>query len=151
MLALVLRGFFLVGIISWYSAGLMKFINDYFLHEYKSYLGEEFKRNKHLKLHEADMPMQPTMAPEIPEALRSDEEKPFIGDSEVKTCERDLCHRSQDELDYGNQPTTNDRQSQDEDDFIHHWLKRRRAEDDNAGDNLYCQAQDTICEGNDSK
>lgn len=49
MLGLLLRGFFLVGIISWYSAGVWKFIDDYFRDEYKTYLTREFKRNKHLQ------------------------------------------------------------------------------------------------------
>jgi hypothetical protein len=146
MLGLVIRGFFLVGIISWYSAGLMKFINSYFLSEYQTYLASEFKRNKHLKLQDADMPPMPTMAPpEIAEqALSPDHLKPFIEDGKEKTCERNLCHRSQDELDYSNQLTTDDRKSQDED-FIHYWMKRRKT-DDNAGDNLHCGAQETICE-----
>jgi hypothetical protein len=147
MLGLVIRGFFLVGIISWYSAGLMKFINSYFLTEYQTYLAQEFKRNKHLRLQDADMP---PMAPEVvvEQALSPDQAEPFIEHGKVKTCERNLCHLlpSQDELDYSNQPTTADRKSQD-DDFIHYWMKRRKT-DDNAGDNLHCRAQLTTCEEN---
>jgi hypothetical protein len=42
------RGVFLISIISWYSYGVFKMINDYFRSEYKTYLTDEFRKNKHL-------------------------------------------------------------------------------------------------------
>lgn len=52
MIGLVFRGVFLISIISWYSYGVVKMINEYFRSEYKSYLTTEFKKNKHLNPNE---------------------------------------------------------------------------------------------------
>ena len=57
MIGLALRGFFLIGIISWYSSGVFKLINDYFRSEYKNYLSNEFKKNKYL-VPSAEIPVQ---------------------------------------------------------------------------------------------
>lgn len=155
MLGLLLRGFFLLGIISVYSTGVWKFINEYFLGEFKTYLGEEFKRNKHLKLVEVPTKLPPSVATtEAPMALSPDEAKPLINvDGEVETCERrDMCQRSsqEEELDYGNHrqtTTVDDRQSQsNEDELIKYWQERRS--NDNSDHNLYCQPEETTCEGN---
>jgi hypothetical protein len=48
MIGLMFRGVFLISIISWYSYGVFKMINDYFRGEYKTYLTDEFRKNKHL-------------------------------------------------------------------------------------------------------
>lgn len=48
MIGLMFRGVFLISIISWYSYGVFKMINDYFRSEYKTYLTDEFRKNKHL-------------------------------------------------------------------------------------------------------
>ena len=50
MLLLMFRGFFLIGIISWYSMGLLRVINEYFRDEFKTFLDDEIRRNKHVKL-----------------------------------------------------------------------------------------------------
>lgn len=38
MLAVALKGVFLIGVISWYSVAIMSMINDYFRTEFKEYL-----------------------------------------------------------------------------------------------------------------
>lgn len=52
MLAFVLRGFFLVVIISWYSQGVWKTIDGYFRDRFQKYLQEEIAKNPRLR---ADM------------------------------------------------------------------------------------------------
>lgn len=156
MIGLLLRGFFLVGIISWYSAGVWKFIDEYFRNEYKTYLSREFKRNKHLQL---GLQPGPEIQVELPTSAVKEDFKelssesfhvePTMNADKVKTCEMgDFC-RSQDktELDYDNQPTTNDRQSLGDDDvLINYWHKRKST--DNSDDNLHCQLEATTCEDN---
>lgn len=146
MFGLLFRGVFLVGIISWYSAGVWKFVDDYFRDEYKEYLGKEFKRNKHLRM-SSEFPEYSTVAKDT-KVLSPDDVKPFINAQEGKTCERNLFH-PQEELDYHNQQKTieNDRQeSQDDDGFISYWHKRRNT--DNSYYNLYCDSKEATCEDN---
>lgn len=139
MLGLLVRGFFLLGIISWYSNGVFKFINDYFLNEYKSYLSDEFRRNKHLQLQTVtEIPTEPPPTSD----LAPDNSHLSIVTGEVKTYDKDLC-QSPNELDYHNQLPTSDRQSRDDDGFINYWLKRRSG--DNSDNNLYCQQRATNC------
>lgn len=148
MFGLLFRGVFLVGIISWYSAGVWKFIDDYFRNEYKEYLSKEFKRNKHLRM-SSEYPEHspPATAIEDAKELSPDDAKPFINAGEGKTCKRDLFH-TQEELDYHNQQKTNenDRQSQADDGFISYWNERRST--DNSDYNLYCQSKEATCEDN---
>lgn len=157
MIGLLLRGFFLVGIISWYSAGVWKFIDEYFRNEYKTYLSREFKRNKHLQL---GLQPSPDVQVELPTSAVKEDFKELSADSflvkrkttsaeEVKTCEKvDLC-RSQDEieLDYDNQPKTNDRQSLRDDDVLRNYWHKRKSKD-NSDNNLHCQLEATTCEDN---
>lgn len=142
MFGLLLRSFFLCGIIYFYSTGVWKFIDDYFRHEYKKYLTEEFKRNKHLQQN-PDIPIQ------LPPSLHSEElagVKSIIGSHEVmKTCEGDVG-RLNVASDYHNQQTTSDRQSRDDDGFINYWLEPRTK--DNSDHNLYCQPKEATCEDN---
>lgn len=158
MIGLLLRGFFLVGIISWYSAGVWKFIDEYFRNEYKTYLSREFKRNKHLQLgllpdSEIQVEMPASAVKDDPKELSPKsslvEPTTTTNADEMKTCEgEDLC-RSQEktELDYDNQLTTNDRQSLGDDDvLINHWHKRKST--DNSDNNLHCQLEATTCEDN---
>lgn len=139
MLGLLLRGFFLLGIISCYTVSVFQFINEYFRYEYKTYLTEEFKRNKHLQPDAAT----PTVAPALETTGKSfdlspDDAKPFIMSQKVKTCQPGPT-RAREELDYCNQQKTNDRQSQDDDGFLSYWLDPKRK--DNAADyNPLCRA-----------
>lgn len=112
---------------------MFQFINEYFRYEYKTYLTEEFKRNKHLHPDAAT----PTVAPVFETAEKSfdlspDDAKSFITSQKVKTC-RPNPTRTREELDYCNQQKTNDRQSQDDDGFLSYWLDPKRK--DNAADN----------------
>lgn len=145
MLGLLLRGFFLFGIISWYSNGVWKFINDYFRNEYKTYLIDEYKRNKHLHP-DSDIPtpFPPAAVTEDLKELPSDKVKPFVATDEMEKC--DLSH-SREELDYHNQLTTNDRECRDDDGFINYW-RERKSKEDNSDNNLHCQARETKCEDN---
>lgn len=148
MFGLLFRGVFLVGIISWYSAGVWKFVDDYFRNEYKEYLSKEFKRNKHLQM-STEFPERlfaPAPNEDIKE-LNTDDSKPFIVEEQEKTCEKDLLHAPE-VLDYHNQQETNenDRQNQDNDGFISYWHQRGNI--DNFNYNLHCQAEEATCVDN---
>lgn len=137
MIGLLLRGVFLLGIISWYSTSMWRFIDDFFRHEYNKYLTEEFKRNEHLKPDpEITTQLPPSVAPET-----YIESAPF----NVKSDDKNLCH-SPNELDYHDQHQTNDRQSEDDDGFINYWLQKKDI--DNSDNNLYCRAEEAQCEDN---
>lgn len=43
---MVFRSFFLIAIISWYSTGIWRLIDDYFRKEFSTYLSAELKKNK---------------------------------------------------------------------------------------------------------
>jgi hypothetical protein len=144
MIGLLLRGFFLLGIISWYSTGVWKFIDDYFRYEYKKYLTDEFKRNKNLQPEtEITTQLPPSVASDNLMELSPSDPIPF-GDN-VKTCDKNLCH-SPKELDYRNREKTNDRQSEDDDGFINYWLERKSG--DNSDNNLHCHQKKAECKDN---
>lgn len=145
MFALLLRGFFLVGIISWYSTGVWKFIDDYFRNEFKSYLSKEFKRNKHLQLKMEDVPTEIPKSSAVEENHSPDIAESFINKHQVETCERDLW-RSPEKLDYHNYQRTNNRQSGDDDRFVNYVEHKVR---DNSDFNLHCRAEEANCEDND--
>lgn len=139
MLGLLLRGFFLLGIISLYSHGVWKFINEYFRNEFETYLREEFKRNKHLQP-APEIPTQlppTTIAPEDLNELSSEKVEHFI-----RRCDEEF----EKELDYHNHPATNDRQRRDDDGFINYWLERKSR--DNDDNNLHCRQEATNCQDN---
>lgn len=46
MLAIVFRSFFLIAIISWYSTGIWRLIDEYFRKEFSTYLSSELKKSK---------------------------------------------------------------------------------------------------------
>lgn len=48
MLQLVFRSFFFIAVILGYSTGIWRLINDYFRHEFQSYLEQESQSNKYL-------------------------------------------------------------------------------------------------------
>lgn len=146
MIGLLFRGFFLLGIVSWYSTGVWKFIDDYFRYEYKKYLTHEFKRNKHLQpVTETTTQLPLSVASANLNELSPNEPIPFGDNVRVKTCDKKLCHSLR-ELDYHNQQQTNDRQSEDDDGFINYWLEQRSR--DNTDSNLYCQPKEAKCEDN---
>jgi hypothetical protein len=146
MIGLLIRGFFLLGIVSWYSSGVWKFIDDYFKYEYKKYLTHEFKRNKNLQpVNEITTQLPPPVALEKLNELCPNDLIPLGDNVQVKNCDKNLCH-SPKKLDYHNQQQTNDRQSEDDDGFINYWLEQRSK--DNTDNNLYCQPREAKCEDN---
>lgn len=50
MIGLIFKGIFMIGIMSWYSAGVWKVINEYFRKEFDTYLKDETKKNKFMDL-----------------------------------------------------------------------------------------------------
>lgn len=116
---------------------MFRFINEYFRYEYKNYLTEEFKRNKHLQPNVDETTVPPALETKSFD-LSPDDAKPFIMSQKVKTCPPDPAE-AREELDYCNQQKTNDRQSQDDDGFLSYWLDPKRK--DNAADyNPLCRA-----------
>lgn len=49
MLGLIVRGVFLVGILSWYSISVWKMIDGYFRDQFRSYLEEEYRKNPRMR------------------------------------------------------------------------------------------------------
>ncbi|XP_035919457.1 uncharacterized protein LOC118517438 isoform X1 [Anopheles stephensi] len=58
MLLLAFRSFFFIAVILGYSTGIWRLINDYFRHEFQTYLKEESQTNKYL-LRDPPKPGQP--------------------------------------------------------------------------------------------
>ena len=146
MIGLLVRGFFLLGIISWYSTAVWKFIDDYFRYEYKKYLTHEFKRNKHLQPDtEITTQLPPSVVLEKLIESTPNNVIPFSDNMAVKSCDKNLCH-SPNELDYHDEHQTNDRQSEDDDGFINYWLQTKYK--DNSDNNLHCKAEEAQCEDN---
>lgn len=132
-----------MGIISWYSTGVWKFIDDYFRNEYKAYLSKEFIRNKHLQL-KLDVPV------EVPKTAAAEDvgfiKNPFINHNRrEETCQADLC-RSQKKMDYRHYQETNDQQRKDDVGFVSCWPEREGR--DNSDYNLHCREKEANCEDN---
>ena len=49
MLGLIVRGVFLVGILTWYSTSVWKMIDGYFRDQFRSYLEEEYRKNPRMR------------------------------------------------------------------------------------------------------
>ncbi|KAK1135168.1 hypothetical protein K0M31_007940 [Melipona bicolor] len=49
MLGLIVRGLFLVGILTWYSTSVWKMIDGYFRDQFRSYLEEEYRKNPRMR------------------------------------------------------------------------------------------------------
>jgi hypothetical protein len=138
MIALLLRGFFLMGIISWYSAGVWKLIDNYFRHEYKTYLDEIYSKNKNLRP-DAEVFKEKYDFPLDKEQNRLKTNHPEEQQQvEVKVCDKDFC-----ELDDPNKKMqSSDRQSKDDDGIINYWLVRKDKDKSNNkadDDNLFCE------------
>lgn len=50
MLGLLLKSFFMIGVILWYSTGVWRVINEYFRKEFNQYLKDETEKNKYIKM-----------------------------------------------------------------------------------------------------
>lgn len=53
MLAFIIRGVFLVGVLSWYSATVWKVIDGYFQDQFRAYLREEYRKHPRIKVESA--------------------------------------------------------------------------------------------------
>ncbi|KAG5673923.1 hypothetical protein PVAND_003924 [Polypedilum vanderplanki] len=149
MVGLMLRGFFLIGIISWYSHGVFKLINDYFGSEYKNYLTEEIKKNKHLISNdeivkdnsvesftltsniEAYTTTDATATAEIKESLITVAELNSVNDDN----NRQELKVNDNQSDDGND--IND----DESSIVNYWLNRKRNNYDAKNDDVHCHVE----------
>lgn len=131
----MLRGIFLISIISWYSYGVFKMINEYFLSEYKSYLSTEFRRNKNFKQGE-EIPSKDQQQSEI-KSFKMPDSQPD-----------DVTHK--DKSNEIKKIILENFKEDEEDNFVNYWLKRERKMDSNVDANDgHCHiASDSKCEDN---
>ncbi|OAD55300.1 hypothetical protein WN48_05175 [Eufriesea mexicana] len=54
MLGLIVRGIFLIGVLTWYSTSVWKMIDGYFRDQFRSYLEEEYRKNPRMRSDVAD-------------------------------------------------------------------------------------------------
>jgi hypothetical protein len=131
MFVLLFRGFFLMGIISWYSMNVWNFIDGYFRNEYKRYLDEEMKRHPQLK---PDVTTTNPLPPTENEII----EFKSVHEIEEQSCnqqEQDSCQNrhKKSRIDFYND------QQDDEEVFIRYWSTRGKENVDNSdNNNLYC-------------
>lgn len=142
----MLRGFFLIGIISFYSHGLFKMINEYFRTEYKTYLAEEYKRNKNL-MPNSEVPIQlmkseNEMLKDMPKSFN------LPPDNEQTLGESNANCKNENELlksinSFG-------KQLPDDEHIVSYWLDRNRNDlSNNEGRNdAYCQVDNVKCKNN---
>lgn len=148
MIGLMLRGFFLVGIISWYSHGVFKLINDYFRSEYKNYLADEVKRNKLLMPNEQDnraeikdqTPVPPVPPPASILAIDEHTSKSLAG-----KCIEASCIDNRGELRVVDGSSSNVESAE-----VNYWLNRKKRNDyDGENDDAHCHAKEKKkCEDN---
>lgn len=139
------RGFFLIGIISWYSMGLLRVINEYFRDEFKTFLDDEIRRNKHVKL--------------APEAAVTDKSDTLI-DSIESSCVTDSLNNItflEDNIIINEEATDNndDQDNQkphieinprnwNDNHEISYWINKQHTTNDYDKNNLYCGKMNSI-------
>lgn len=123
------RGIFLISIISWYSYGVFKMINEYFLSEYKSYLSTEFRRNKHFK----------------PDEENTDKNhQPEIKSFEMPSSQPDITQK-----DKSNEIKKIIIENADEDSFVNYWLNHKKMDSNVDANDGHCHiAIDSKCKDN---
>ncbi|KOC59544.1 hypothetical protein WH47_09066 [Habropoda laboriosa] len=90
MLALLVRGVFLIGILTWYSTSVWKMIDGYFRDQVRSYLEEEYRKNPRMKsdVHGDSVDnVDPVLATPRPEATVAPREIPQVTETEARTVE----------------------------------------------------------------
>lgn len=149
MLLLMFRGFFLIGIISWYSMGLLRVINEYFRDEFKTFLDDEIRRNKHVKL--------------APEAVVIDASDTVIDSIDSPSCVTDSLNNItflEDNNIINEEATDNndDQHNQDKqkphieinprnwnnNHEINYWINKQHTTNDHDNSNLYCGKMNSI-------
>lgn len=156
MFVLLFRGFFLMGIISWYSMNVWSFIDKYFRNEYKKYLDEEMTRHPHLRPVTTTTELPPTENEIIEFKLASvddgnnDDENNHVIIERVLEMEQQACNQQQQDscqitqeslrMDYDNHHR--DSNGQEEEEIINYWRKRGKEKVDNSNNNLnlYCDS-----------
>jgi hypothetical protein len=149
MIGLMLRGFFLIGIISVYSHSVFKMINDYFRSEYKTYLTDEMKRNKFLvpneeiaKDNRADQ-RPPSFA--LPDRVVGDETKASL--AAAAECSELNCienRRESNANDNESEKSSDDSSNSggDESAMVNYWLAaRKRNNYDGKNDDAHCHVE----------
>lgn len=87
MFAFVFRGFFLVGVLSWYSTSVWNMIDVYFKNRFDSYLRAEYDKNPHML---ADLKAYRAAAgKETPDAPMAEPEEHL--NEVLQACSVDLC------------------------------------------------------------
>jgi hypothetical protein len=94
MLALIFRGFFLLGILSWYSTSLWRMIDSYFKDQFQRYLEEEYQRNPKMR---EDLHVHTTVDKSDKPSI--DVKKKY--DQFLKECIGDICSIGQTDLELG--------------------------------------------------
>ena len=139
------RGFFLIGIISWYSMGLLRVINEYFRDEFKTFLDDEIRRNKHVKL--------------APEAVVTETTDTVI-DAIESLCVTDSLNNITflEDNDNINEEATDNNDDQDNqkphieinprnwnnNHEINYWINKQHTTNDHDNNNLYCGKMNSI-------
>jgi hypothetical protein len=172
MFILLFRGFFLMGIISWYSMNVWNFIDGYFRNEYKRYLDDEVKRHPHLRpdVTTTTTQLPPTENEIIEFKLAPKDENNHVIMNEIE--KKRACNHQQDSCqitqkttstrmdydndyhdDYFNDDDNQEKEislhmeeAEEEDEFINYWRSRRGKEkvDNSNNNNLYCNAVEEV-------
>lgn len=87
MLAFIFRGFFLIGVISWYSTSVWKMIDVYFKNRFESYLRAEYDKNPHML---ADVEAYKAAAGKESLAAPMAEPEEHLNEV-VRACSADVC------------------------------------------------------------
>lgn len=153
MIVVMLRGFFLIGIISWYSFGVFKMINEYFRSEYKSYLTVELERNTNLLPNSEDNNVPKSLnLPKSVEIEISSTKTTVTKDSlsSSECIDANYCINRQELNPIDNEESEkihhdDDRSSandnDDESKILNYWLNRKQSNYDDAKNDAHCHVE----------
>lgn len=127
IIGLVFRGMFFISIISWYSYGMFKMINEYFRSEYKTYLDGEVKKNKYLIHNQDETPGEQIKSFKMPQNLPPPDATPKSIDVKNKGIKEDCGG---------------------DEGIVNYWLNRKIDSNDDAN-HAHCHAdEEKICKDN---
>ncbi|XP_015589548.1 uncharacterized protein LOC107265067 [Cephus cinctus] len=107
MLALVFRGIFLIGVLSWYSSSVWKMIDGYFKEKFQKYLHEEYERNPKMRADvDAYGAADKKAAPVLPTVENLDGLQKIIDFLDEPTCTVDLVNSKDTESRSGKDKTS---------------------------------------------
>lgn len=133
MIGLALRGFFLIGIISWYSFGVLKIINDYFRGEYINYLTSEYKKNKYL-MPDVNLQLKKDKAAQESTCTRpqSFNLPSFLAQQPLMSqCPKDI-----------KSPISSDNADDNDESIVNYWLNRNSPDNDGKNEAYYCRVDE---------